>query len=109
MNFSDCTTSLVCPVLHIIENNPFPNDFGFCKPENSDWSSDHYISFDKHSIRTHKERSSDGRGVEEPEGMQKAILSSMGGGWVGSAFIISNGEHTRSTTLWPANPCWLNE
>jgi hypothetical protein len=56
MNFSDCTTSLVCPVLHIIENNPFPNDFGFCKPENSDWSSDHYISFDKHSIRTHKER-----------------------------------------------------
>lgn len=58
---------------------------------------------------TKKERSSDGRGVEEPEGMQKAILSSMGGGWVGSAFIISNGEHTRSTTLWPANPCWLNE
>lgn len=56
-DFSNCTPSVVFPVLHIlIEKNAFPNDFGFCKPENSDWSSDHCISFDKHSVRTHKER-----------------------------------------------------
>lgn len=34
---------------------------------------------------------------------------SSGWGSVGSAFIISDGEHTHSAMLCTVDPCWLNE
>lgn len=46
-------------LISILSMEKISNDFGFYKPQNSDWSSNNYIGFEKRSTRTPEQRDLD--------------------------------------------------